>query len=144
MPKNLLIGLPAMIGWLLLQSLLVIAAIGFYRGQQRKRAGSTFWQGALIVNGVMVILVLGNLGQVAIWALLFMLLGEFAQFRDAFYHSAVNFGTLGYGDVVMSAGHRLLGPLEAINGALMIGVSTATLLTAFQDVVQRAQAAPRA
>jgi branched-subunit amino acid permease len=32
--------------------------------------------------------------------------------------------------------HRLseksLGPLEALNGALMIGVSTATLMTAFQ------------
>ena len=53
------------------------------------------------------------------------------------YHSAVNFATLGYGDIVMSARNRFLGPLEAINGALMIGVSTAALLSAFQDALRR-------
>ena len=47
----------------------------------------------------------------------------------------MNFATLGYGDVVMSASHKLLGPMEAINGALMIGMSTATLISAFQDAL---------
>ncbi|RLA16550.1 MAG: two pore domain potassium channel family protein, partial [Gammaproteobacteria bacterium] len=47
---------------------------------------------------------------------------------------AVNFGSLGYGDIVMSEQHRLLGALEAINGVLMIGLSTAVLMTVFQDV----------
>jgi Ion channel len=37
----------------------------------------------------------------AIWAL-FMFLGEFSDFATALYHSAVNFITLGYGDIVMS------------------------------------------
>jgi hypothetical protein len=37
----------------------------------------------------------------------------------------------------MSAPHKLLGPLEAINGALMIGMSTAVLMSAFQDVLQK-------
>lgn len=49
----------------------------------------------------------------------------------------MNFATLGYGDFVMSPAHRLLGPLEAINGVLMIGVSTAALMAAFQDVIRR-------
>ena len=53
------------------------------------------------------------------------------------YDSAVNFATLGYGDIVMSEPNRFLGPLEAINGALMIGVSTAALLAAFQDAHRR-------
>jgi hypothetical protein len=43
------------------------------------------------------------------------------------YHSAVNFATLDYGDVVMSDQHKLLGPLEAVNGAIMFGVSTAVM-----------------
>ena len=80
---------------------------------------------------------LGNLAQVAIWALVFQWLGEFERFTDAFYHSAVNFATLGYGDIVMSDKHRLLGPLEAINGVLMIGVSTAALMAAFQDAMKK-------
>ena len=61
----------------------------------------------------------------------------------AFYHSSVNFATLGYGDVVMSAKHKLLGPLEAVNGALMIGVSTGALMAAFQDATKRAIQAAR-
>jgi hypothetical protein len=31
----------------------------------------------------------------------FVLVGQFEQYSEAFYHSAVNFATLGYGDVVM-------------------------------------------
>ena len=60
------------------------------------------------------------------------LLGEFTNLHEAIYHSAVNFATLGYGDIVMSEKHRFLGPLEAINGVLMIGVSTAALTAVFR------------
>ena len=76
---------------------------------------------------VTMLLVAGNLAQGALWAGLFMFVGEFERFADAFYHSLVNFATLGYGDIVMSNNWRLLGPLQAINGVLMIGVSTATI-----------------
>jgi hypothetical protein len=37
----------------------------------------------------------------------------------------------------MSEKHRLLGPIQAINGVLMIGVSTAALMTFFQDAVAK-------
>jgi len=84
-----------------------------------------------VITGVMVLLIVGNLAQVGLWALLFLFLDEFQLFSEAFYHSAVNFSTLGYGDFVMSKTHKLLGPLEAINGALMIGMSTAVLASAF-------------
>jgi hypothetical protein len=53
------------------------------------------------------------------------------------YYSAVNFATLGYGDIVMSERYRFLGPLEVINGVLMIGVSTAALMTSFQDALRK-------
>ena len=97
----------------------------------------SLWRVIAVICGVMLILVTGNLAQVSIWALLFMTLGEFEDFAAAVYHSAVNFSTLGYGDVVMSEQHRLLGPLEAINGVLMIGASTAALMAAFQDAIRR-------
>ena len=71
-----------------------------------------------------------------IWAALFLLLGEFDDFSAALYHSAVNFATLGYGDIVMSERWRLLGPLEAANGILMFGVSTAVMTAAVLDVVK--------
>ena len=49
--------------------------------------------------------------------------------EEAYYHSAVNFTTLGYGDIVMSRQWRLLGPLEALNGSLMLGLAAAMLFT---------------
>jgi len=49
----------------------------------------------------------------------------------------VNFATLGYGDIVMSEKHKLLGPLESINGVLMIGVSSAALLATFQHTLKK-------
>jgi len=88
------------------------------------------------INGVVSFLLAGIYAQIAVWAMVFMLLNEFGRFSEAVYHSAVNFATLGYGDIVMSERNRLLGPLEAINGALMVGVSTAALLATFQHAVK--------
>ena len=90
----------------------------------------------LVLSMVMLLTLLGNFVQMAIWAALFMLLGEFDDFATALYHSGVNFATLGYGDIVMSERWRLLGPLEAANGILMFGVSTAVMTAAVLDVIK--------
>lgn len=134
---NLAFGLSTMVVCLLLQAFLISAAIRYYRERRAGLAVHSFLVTTGVITGVMMLLVAGNLAQIAVWALLFRLLGEFERFSDAFYHSAVNFATLGYGDIVMSARHRLLGPLEAVNGALMIGATTATLMLAFQDALQK-------
>jgi hypothetical protein len=134
---NLLYGLPVMGACLLLQSLLVITAFRFYTHHQPQGGQASFWPTMWVINGVMLILVVGNVAQVVIWALLFRFLGEFSVFGDAIYHSAVNFTTLGYGDIIMSGRYRLLGPLESMNGVLMIGVSSATLMAFFQDAMKK-------
>jgi hypothetical protein len=135
---NLLLGLPTMTLCLLLQTaFLFVVAIRYYRRHKNQTDNSSIWSDLTVINGVMFLLVIGNLGQIAIWALLFLLLNEFQQFSAAFYHSAVNFAALGYGDIIMSDEHKLLGALEAINGVLMIGLSTATLLPPFKDALQK-------
>lgn len=134
---NLFLGLLVMALCLLLQSLLMVLVIRYYARRLHHVESGTIWTSLIMVSSVMVVLVLGNLAQLSIWAALFLFLGEFTSFRDAIYHSAVNFATLGYGDIVMSEEHRILGPLEAINGVLMIGVSTAALTAVFGDVAKR-------
>ena len=89
-----------------------------------------------MLSAVMGITLVGNFVQMGVWALLFLFLGEFAEFSDAIYHSAVNFSTLGYGDIVMSERRRLLGPLEASNGILMFAVSSAVMTAAVIDVIK--------
>ncbi|WP_165068822.1 ion channel [Paludisphaera rhizosphaerae] len=90
-------------------------------------AGRSFWRNVSVSAGVMVILLVALLMQVGEWALAFVLCGALPDFATAFYHSAVNFTTLGYGDIVMAAGWRLLGPLEAANGVLMFGLSASAM-----------------
>lgn len=81
-------------------------------------------------------LLANSLLQIGLWAVVFVLVGQFEQYHDAFYHSGVNFATLGYGDIVMDAPWRMLGVLEAISGVLTLEVSTATLSFVFSKLFQ--------
>lgn len=142
MLRILLIGAGAMTLCLLLRSVLLAHAIRYYaRRQEALQARTSWWATMMVINSVMLLLLLGTIAQISIWAVVFMLVGEFGTFADAVYHSGVNFATLGYGDIVMTERNRLLGPLEAVNGVLMIGVSTAALLATFQHAVKTALAA---
>jgi hypothetical protein len=77
-----------------------------------------------------------HLVEIALWAGLFVMCGEFKSFALAYYHSAVNYTTLGYGDLIMTPSWKLLGPLEAADGALMFGVSTAMIFAIAQRLMQ--------
>jgi len=65
-----------------------------------------------------------------------MVCGEFHEFATAYYHSAGNYTTLGSGGLILSPKWRLLGPLEAANGILMFGVSTAMIFTLILRLTQ--------
>jgi hypothetical protein len=136
---NLLIGLPVILLCLVLQAIFVAKCLRYYthfRHAYQQRESQLL--DILLLSTVMVLMLLANFVQIAIWAALFMLLGEFDDFAAALYHSAVNFVTLGYGDIVMSERWRVLGPLEAANGILMFGVSTAVMTAAVLDVIKDA------
>ena len=90
-------------------------------------AGPTFRHNLTVTMGVTLILLTALLAQVAVWAGAFLLCGALPDYATAFYHSAVNLTTLGYGDIVMPPGWRLLGPLEAANGVLMFGLSASAM-----------------
>jgi hypothetical protein len=48
----------------------------------------------------------------------------------------VNFTSLGYGDVVMKQEWKLLGPLEAANGVLMMSMTAAALTAILQSIIR--------
>ena len=82
-----------------------------------------------VISVIMAILFIGHMIQVAVWAVLFMFVGEFDDFLTAYYHSMVNFASLGYGDIVMSEQWRLMGAIESSIGVLMFGVSAGAMLS---------------
>ena len=112
------------------------ATVNFFRYERKRgRAGA----GAVIDFTIVALMIsfafVAHLIEIALWAGLLVLCGEFHEFGIAFYHSAVNYSTLGYGDLLMTPSWRLLGPLEAANGALMFGVSTAMVFAVVQRLI---------
>ena len=133
---NFLIGLPVMLLCLILQTAVAFWCVGYYvRHSPQAGSGQGFLAGMRPLIVATLAMLVGTMAQVMLWGGLFLWLGEFEQALDAIYHSAVNFSSLGYGDIVMSRERRLLGPLEAVNGVLMLGMSAATLMAIVQNMV---------
>jgi voltage-gated potassium channel len=59
------------------------------------------------------------------WAALYWWLGIFSGFEQALYFSTSTYVTIGYGDVVLPLGSRILGAIEGASGIILIGWSTA-------------------
>jgi hypothetical protein len=122
---------------IVIHALALVVIVHFVRRERRLgRAGVKFWRDVTIVAGVALLALTSHLVEITAWAVLFVLAREFPHIATAFYHSAVNYTSLGYGDVVMSASWRLLGPLEAGDGMLMFGISTAMIFAVIQRLAQ--------
>jgi hypothetical protein len=133
----LAVGASALAATIFIHALAVAATVLFVRHEERVgRAGAGFWTDVAIVAATISFTLGAHLLEIGVWAVLFMVCGEFPAFALACYHSAVNYTTLGYGDVVMSESWRFLGPLEAANGMVLFGVSTALIFAVIQRVLQ--------
>lgn len=133
----LVVAIGTTFGTIVIHALALISVVHYVRRAQRLgRFGAGFWPDLAIITGTTQLVLLAHLVEVAAWAVVFDLCGEFPDFANAFYHSAENYTTLGYGDVVMSGAWRLLGPLEAADGMLMFGVSTAAIFAVIVQLIQ--------
>ncbi len=100
-------------------------------------SGLLFWKNVAVMMSVTLVTAATHLIPVAVWAVALLLVGEMSTFEKAFYVSAENYTALGYGDIVLSERWRLLGPLEAINGLLLFGLSTAVLFAVMHDLITK-------
>ena len=139
MAQDLLIGVVVMTICLTIQAFIIALLLRVLFALEVRQLLNVRFAGALLLLlAVMLAFMVGNLLQISLWAALFHFNGEFESYRVAFYHSIVNFTTLGYGDLVMSEGNRLLGALEALNGVLMIGITSGFLFAVLTNLMQRA------
>jgi Ion channel len=133
----LALGIMTFAGTIFVHLLPLGATVTIVRHEKRLgQAGASFWSDFAIVALIILISLVAHLIEIALWAAVFVICGEFHEFGMAYYHSAVNYTTLGYGDLIMSPKWRLLGPLEAANGILMFGVSTAMIFTLILRLTQ--------
>jgi Ion channel len=132
----LTVGVVAFACTIVVHALALNATVSFVRRERRLgHAGANFWNDFAIVAVTVSFAFAAHLIEIALWALLFMMCGEFPEFAIAFDHSAVNYTSLGYGNVLMTPSWRFLGPLEAANGLLMFGVSTAMIFAVIQRLL---------
>ena len=85
-------------------------------------------QGGTIIAIVMGLFMLHAV-QIWIYALTYFALGQIDTLEAALYFSASSFTTVGYGDITLSENWRLMAAAESANGFLMIGWSTAFLVS---------------
>ena len=129
----LLVGSLAILCTILVHSPALMASLRLFRRErQLGLAGSGFLTDLGLVVLTISFALVAHLVEIALWAVIFVMCGEFKSFTIAYYHSAVNYTTLGYGDLIMTPSWRLLGPLESADGALMFGVSTAMIFAIAQ------------
>lgn len=135
---NLLVGTLLMVVNLGIQVIAVTVLVQYFSKRIDSEAFKpTIGNDAKTLSVVMAVLMAGHAFMFATWAGLFLAIGEFDDFATAFYHSTVNFTSLGYGDIVMSEGRRLLGALEAANGVLMFGLSAGAILSVMNGMFAR-------
>jgi hypothetical protein len=135
--RALLVGVPVLLLCVLGQAMFLGWSLRIY-GRRRPFLGKSkvAWPDMLLLTSVMLVLLLGNIIPMLVWAALFVAIGAIGDFSTAFYHSAVNFVTLGYGDIVMPGRWRMLGPMESATGIMMFGVSTAVMTAAVMDIIK--------
>jgi Ion channel len=96
-----------------------------------------FWKSVAIMIAVSLITAAAHLLEIALWAAVLLTCGEVATFPQAFYCSAQNYTALGYGDIHLSERWQLLGPLKAVNGLLLFGLSTAIMFSVLSNLIAK-------
>lgn len=87
---------------------------------------------------------LGICLEATVWGLVYMFTPEITELPDAqtaFYFSLVTYTALGYGDIVLTGHWRALSAIQAANGVIIFGWSTALIFYYIQKI-QRSRKSP--
>jgi voltage-gated potassium channel len=95
---------------------------------------------ALLVGALLLL----HFAEAIVWALFYVLVGALPDLETAAYFSLTSYTTVGYGDVVLPEGWRLLGPIEAAVGVLMLGWSTGVMVVVIGVIYRRFSVSPTA
>jgi hypothetical protein len=131
----LLAGLAATLGTILIHGFVVHTIVmTLRRNLQRGVLGMRIWLNLTFVMSATLLAFAGHLAEIALWAFVLDLSGAVANISAAIYSSAGSYTTVG-SDIILPPRWKLLGPLEAVCGMLMFGVSTAFIFAVIQRLI---------
>jgi voltage-gated potassium channel len=121
----------ALLGVALLATRVIVQSLGMLvlirwlsRVRRVLESRSTYLRVALLLR-LFVGIVLLHLVQVGLWAVVFWRAQELPNVETALYFSLATYTTIGFGDVVVGPGWRVLAGIEGLTGILLVGWSTA-------------------
>jgi len=81
-----------------------------------------------LLTVTMIVLMCAHVAEIGVWAMFLHLSGIAISGTDVFSFAFENYTALGYGDALPTEGpRRLIGPIMALNGLLLIGWSVAVI-----------------
>lgn len=101
----------------------------------RATGASPFLAYTVIVVATGSVLSAAHFAEVLLWAYTYAAVGAAPPGTDLVYFAFGNYTTLGYGDVLPLEHWRVLAPMTALNGIMLIGWSTALMFAILRRAV---------
>ncbi len=106
------------------------------------RAGRSYvqgplWQHALLTIAVVLGLFIVHGLEIWMYAAVYVLIGAVPDLREAVYFSSISYGSIGYSDALMAPQWRLLGAIEGVAGAILLGWSVAFFVSVMTPFTSR-------
>jgi hypothetical protein len=131
----LLVGLAATLGTVVIHGFVVHTIVMTLRRNLRRGVlGMRIWVNLTFIMGATLLAFAGHLAEIGLWASVLDMCGAVANISAAIYSSAGSYTTMG-SDIILPPRWKLLGPLEAVCGMLMFGVSTAFIFAVIQRLI---------
>jgi hypothetical protein len=124
---QLLVGGIVCVGNITIHSLVMTVVVSVARVQSTRKRSHPSLRLIITMIATVSVLMAAHVLEVFVWSLAYAIVDAAPAGTNLVYFAFVNYATLGYGDVVPVEGWRLLGPITAMNGALMFGWSTAVI-----------------
>jgi hypothetical protein len=135
MLEQIALGAALMAVTTVVHTVCTIASLWFLRAIHAERWGvRSHSTAAFLVAAIVVMLFFAALIEAAIWAATYVQLEAISSFEEALYFSIVTFTTLGYGDITLNQDWRLLCSIEAANGIILFGWSTALVFASVRRI----------
>lgn len=135
---EMLTGLGIMVLTIFIHAIFMVGGFRMARWRLSRfgRPNRELFRGTL-VSGMIVWMFLAIAIEAWLWALVYLynpLVTTLPDLETAFYFSMVTFTTLGYGDVVLTGKWRILASIQAANGVIIFGWTTALIFYFIQKV----------
>ena len=118
--------------------------LGLGRGLEyyEVRAGHPYvegplWRHALLTIAVVLGLFIVHGTEIWMYAALYKTIGAVPDLREAVYFSSISYGSIGYDDSLMASQWRLLGAIEGVAGAILLGWSVAFFVSVMTPFTAR-------